>query len=111
MILLRSMTGFGRGNYLGKLKQVTIEIKAINHRFGEVLVKLPRQYTALEERIKRCVLEEVSRGHLEVFVKLEDTVEKAREVQVDKALALAYYKGLKELADVTGLPCEIGVTQ
>lgn len=111
MILLRSMTGFGRGNYLGKLKQVTIEIKAINHRFGEVLVKLPRQYTALEERIKRSVLEEVSRGHLEVFVKLEDTVEKAREVQVDKALALAYYKGLKELADVTGLPCEIGVTQ
>lgn len=111
LILPKSMTGFGRGNYLGTLKQVTVEIKAINHRFGEVLVKLPRQYTALEEKIKRYVLSKVSRGHIEVFIKLEDAGEKARKVQVDKALALAYYEGLKQLAEKTGLPCEVGVVQ
>ncbi len=107
----KSMTGFGRGNYLGKSKQVTVEIKANNHRFGEVLVKLPRQYTALEEKIKRYVLSKVSRGHIEVFIKLEDAGGKARKVQVDKALALAYYEGLKQLAETTGLPCEVGVVQ
>lgn len=109
--MLKSMTGFGRGSYQGKSKQVTVEIKAINHRFGEVLVKLPRQYTALEERIKRYVLGEVSRGHIEVFVKLEDTGEKARKVQIDQALASAYYQALKQLAEVTGLPCEVSVVQ
>jgi uncharacterized protein (TIGR00255 family) len=103
------MTGFGRGNYLGKLKQVTVEIKATNHRFAEVQVKLPRQYTALEERIKREVLQQISRGHLEVFVKLEDAGQPVRELQVDKALALAYYKELKELAEAAGLPCEVRV--
>jgi uncharacterized protein (TIGR00255 family) len=107
--LLKSMTGFGRGNYLGKLKQVTVEIKATNHRFAEVQVKLPRQYTALEERIKREVLQQISRGHLEVFVKLEDAGQPVRELQVDKALALAYYKELKELAEAAGLPCEVRV--
>jgi len=103
------MTGFGRGNYLGKLKQVTVEIKATNHRFAEVQVKLPRQFTALEERIKREVLQQISRGHLEVFVKLEDAGQPVRELQVDKALALAYYKELKELAEAAGLPCEVRV--
>lgn len=107
--MLKSMTGFGRGNYLGKLKQVTVEIKATNHRFAEVQVKLPRQYTALEERIKREVLQQISRGHLEVFVKLEDAGQPVRELQVDKALALAYYKELKELAEAAGLPCEVRV--
>jgi len=107
--LLKSMTGFGRGNYLGKLKQVTVEIKATNHRFAEVQVKLPRQFTALEERIKREVLQQISRGHLEVFVKLEDAGQPVRELQVDKALALAYYKELKELAEAAGLPCEVRV--
>lgn len=107
--MLKSMTGFGRGNYLGKLKQVTVEIKATNHRFAEVQVKLPRQFTALEERIKREVLQQISRGHLEVFVKLEDAGQPVRELQVDKALALAYYKELKELAEAAGLPCEVRV--
>ncbi len=109
--MLKSMTGFGRGHYLGKLKQVTLEIKAINHRFGEVQVKMPRQYSALEEKIRRYVLKHIFRGHLEVFIKMEDTGNKPRELQVDKALAVAYDKALKELATITGLPCEISVMQ
>ena len=109
--MLRSMTGFGRGEYTGKLKQVTVEIKAVNNRFGEVQIKLPYQYTSLEESVRRYILSQASRGRIDVFIKLKDTGQKPRELQVDKDLAVTYYKTLEELAAITGIPCEVNVQQ
>lgn len=105
------MTGFGRGEHVGKLKQVTVEIRSINHRFGEVQIKMPRQYSLLEEAVRRYILKKISRGRIEVFIKAEDTGNTLRELQVDKGLALAYYKSLKELAAITELPLEVSVVQ
>lgn len=109
--MLRSMTGFGRGEHTGKLKQVTVEIKAVNNRFGEVQIKIPYQYLSLEENIRRYVLSQVSRGRIDVYIKLKDTSQSPRELQVDKDLAVTYYKTLEELAAITGIPCEVNVQQ
>ena len=109
--MLRSMTGFGRGEYTGRLKQVTVEIKAVNNRFGEVQIKLPYQYTSLEESARRFVLNQVSRGRIDVYIKLKDTGQKSRELQVDKDLAVTYHKSLEELAAIIGIPCEVNVQQ
>ena len=109
--MLRSMTGFGRGEYIGKLKQVTVEIKAVNNRFGEVQIKLPYQYTSLEESVRRYILNQVSRGRIDVFIKLKDTSQRSRELQVDKDLAVTYHKALEELAAIIGIPCEVNVQQ
>lgn len=109
--MLRSMTGFGRGEHTGKLKQVTVEIKAVNNRFGEVQIKIPYQYLSLEENIRRYVLSQVSRGRIDVYIKLKDTSQRPRELQVDKDLAVTYYKTLEELAAITGIPCEVNVQQ
>jgi len=105
------MTGFGRGEYTGRLKQVTVEIKAVNNRFGEVQIKLPYQYTSLEESARRFVLNQVSRGRIDVYIKLKDTGQKSRELQVDKDLAVTYHKSLEELAAIIGIPCEVNVQQ
>lgn len=109
--MLRSMTGFGRGENTGKFKQVTVEIKAVNHRFSEVQIRLPYQYSALEESVRRFILKQLSRGRLDVFIKLENTSQRQREFQVDKDLAVTYYKALEELAVITGIPCEVNVCQ
>lgn len=109
--MLRSMTGFGRGEHTGRLKQVTVEIKAVNNRFGEIQVRLPSQYAALEERVRRFLLNQLSRGRIDVYIKLKDTGLRPRELQVDKDLAVTYYKALEDLATITGLPCEVNVTQ
>ena len=109
--MLRSMTGFGRGEYLGRLKQVTVEIKAVNHRFSEVQVRLPYQYAMLEERVRKLVLNYFSRGRIDVVIKLENTSGKQRELQVDKDLAVTYYKKIEELAVAIGIPCEVNVVQ
>jgi len=105
------MTGFGRGEYLGRLKQVTVEIKAVNHRFSEVQVRLPYQYAMLEERVRKLVLNYFSRGRIDVVIKLENTSGKQRELQVDKDLAVTYYKKIEELAVAIGIPCEVNVVQ
>jgi len=105
------MTGFGRGEYTGAIKQVTMEIKSVNHRYSEVIIRLPRQYTMLEETIRRYILKEISRGRVEVYLKLENTSTSQEQVQVDKDLALAYYKAMKELAAITGASLNIGIAE
>jgi uncharacterized protein (TIGR00255 family) len=105
------MTGFGRGEHIGKLKQVIVEIKSVNSRYCEVKVKLPNQYALLEENIRGFVLKHFSRGRIDVVIRLEDTGQKQREFQVDKDLAVAYYKALEELAAITEISCEVDVVQ
>lgn len=109
--MLRSMTGFGRGENTGRVKQVTVEIKAVNNRFGEVQIRLPYPYVVLEERIKRFILSQLSRGRIDVFIKLKDTNLRPRELQVDKDLAVNYYKTLEDLATITEIPCDVNVLQ
>lgn len=109
--MTKSMTGFGRGEYTSANKQITVEIKSINHRYSEVIVRLPRQYSALEETIRRLVLAQVSRGRVEVFIKLEKTGSGEQEFQVDKELALNYYRAMKELAAITGAEMNVGIAE
>jgi uncharacterized protein (TIGR00255 family) len=105
------MTGFGRGEHIGKFKQVIVEIKSVNSRYCEVKVKLPNQYALLEENVRRFVLNHFSRGRIDVVIRLEDTGQKQCKFQVDKDLAVAYYKALEELAAITEIPCEVDVVQ
>jgi len=105
--LIKSMTGFGRGENTGARKRVTVEIRSVNNRYGEVLVKMPRQYALLEDNVRREVLKRISRGRIEVALKLENTGGDTIKVEVDKELALAYYKALKELATIVELPLSL----
>lgn len=98
------MTGYGRGETASVDKQITLEVKSVNHRFLEIVVRMPRQLSALEERIKKTVQDRVSRGRIDIFVSLEETGEKKRLVKVDKELGLAYYNSLKELANSLEIP-------
>ena len=59
--MIRSMTGFGRGEYIDEKRSVICEIKSVNHRFCEITVKLPRRYQFAEEKIKALVKESVQR--------------------------------------------------
>ncbi len=107
-LLVRSMTGFGRGEASGDVGRVTVEVKAVNHRFSEVVFRMPRQFSGLEERVRKLVLGKVSRGRFEVYVAWEPSAE-ARAVKVDKDLALAYYNALRQLAGEIGSNQELSL--
>ena len=105
--MIKSMTGFGRGEYGENGLQATVEIRSVNHRFREITVKIQRAYLLLEERIKSQVQEEVARGRLDVFVKIEDRREKKRNVKLDKELVLAYYNCLREIAEMLDIDLQL----
>lgn len=98
--MLKSMTGYGRGEAEQDGLQATVEIRSVNHRFCEVVVRIARPFIVLEERIKEQVQSQVSRGHLDIFVTFTDNNEKKRNVKLDKELVVAYHKCLRELAEM-----------
>lgn len=101
--MVKSMTGYGRGEARGLGKDITVELRSVNHRFSEVVVRMPRQFSALEERVRKIILEQVARGRVDVFVTVDMNGERPKQVKVDLALAKAYYNALKEIEDSLGL--------
>jgi len=108
---MRSMTGYGRGEADNGAKKFTVEIKSINHRYSEIVVKQPRQYMLLEDNIRRLVQKYIQRGRVEIYIKAEETGVKKPEIKVDKENAIAYYNSLKDLANYLEISPNISIHQ
>ena len=102
--MVKSMTGYGRGESDTQEKSFTVEIRSVNHRFCEVVVRMPKYYVALEDRVRKLIQEYISRGRLDVFVNVNDRGRGNKTIQVDKDLAMAYYNALEELGETIGIP-------
>ncbi|WP_258359397.1 YicC/YloC family endoribonuclease [Moorella sulfitireducens (nom. illeg.)] len=105
--MLNSMTGYGRGEARGAGRTVTVEIRAVNQRFLDVVIRLPRLYMALEEKIRQVIKNNLSRGRVEVLVSINEENGEKRPLTVDMGLAMAYYNALKELAQNLAIPAGI----
>ena len=108
--MIQSMTGYGRGTCDLEDFSFQIEIKTVNHRYAELALRLPRFLNPVENRIRKQILDRISRGHADVFITAEYTGTEGRQVKVDKGLAKAYHDSLKELACLLG-PSEEGARQ
>jgi uncharacterized protein (TIGR00255 family) len=92
------MTGFGRGEAEASGYRVTLELKAVNNRFLEVVVRVPRVYNALEEKLRKEVQGRIQRGRIEMMVNIDEVGERKKRVKVDKDLVVSYDKILKDLS-------------
>ncbi|MGI5824231.1 MAG: YicC/YloC family endoribonuclease [Bacillota bacterium] len=101
--MVKSMTGFGRGEAASVDYKITIEVKSINNRYLEVIPRMPRQIVALEDPVKKFVNGYVQRGRVDVFVTLEETENRQKTLKTDKELALAYYKSMQEIAELCNM--------
>ena len=97
--MIRSMTGFGRGEYSDEISKVTVEIRSVNHRYLDIYVKMPRRYSFAEETIKSAIKERLHRGKVEVSVSVDNIGKSDSDVRLDKELAARYYNVLSELKD------------
>jgi uncharacterized protein (TIGR00255 family) len=105
------MTGFGRGEFMDNHHRFTVEIKAVNHRYNEIVIRMPKNLNSLEDRIRRRVSDSLARGRIDVYITLDEYGEKKRSLRVDKELAIAYHKALRELADVLEMSTEVALRQ
>lgn len=60
--MIKSMTGFGRGEYNDGKRNIIAEIRSVNHRYSDITVKMPRRYSFTEDKIKNTVKEKIKRG-------------------------------------------------
>ena len=97
--MIKSMTGFGRGEYADETGKVTVEIRAVNHRYLDISVKMPRRYSFAEEAIKAAIKEKLSRGKVEVNVSIDNAGKSDSDVKLDADLAAKYYDALSTLRD------------
>ncbi len=102
--MIKSMTAFGRAKCENETKSVTVEIKSVNSRFFDCNVKLPRAYSALEERIRGYVQKNaVARARVELYVTVENLLGSSSSVSIDMAYAESYIAAVKRLAESFGL--------
>ncbi|MCL0049563.1 YicC family protein [Peptococcaceae bacterium] len=97
---MKSMTGYGRGEAQKDGYCFVIEMRSVNHRFCEVMVK-GRVPLSIEEKIKAMIKERIKRGRVDVRISVETTGQAfIEQIKVDKDLAMAYYKELMKLKEV-----------
>lgn len=107
--MIKSMTGFGRGEFSDGKRNVIAEIKTVNHRYADISVKMPKRYSFAEEKIKSIVKEKVKRGKIEVGIIVENLTEEDTTVKLNSMVAGQYVNNLKELKDTYGLTGEIDI--
>lgn len=96
-----SMTGYGRAMKEIDGRQLTVELKSVNHRFLDLSFRMPRNLMFLEDTARKAIGAKLSRGHVDVFMSYRNMRSDARSVQADRALFDAYAKALSSLSDAT----------
>ena len=109
--MVKSMTGYGRYEYADETKDVTLEIKSVNHRYLDVSVRLPRSLTFMEDRIKKLTSGYVSRGKVDVNVNFDSAASEYLSVGLDAGYARGYIEALYRLRDEFGLTDDVTVSK
>ena len=95
---MRSMTGYGKGAATAGGREMTVEIKTVNHRFLDVNLRMPRALLFLDDTIRKALASALSRGHADVYVNYQNARDDARQVRVDTPLFHAYMRALDRMA-------------
>ena len=105
LTVARSMTGFGAGEVVAGAGRYGVEVRSVNHRFLEVVVRSPRDLSLLEDRVRTLVQSRLLRGRVDVVLVRDDYGRRPRTVKTDVELAKAYVSaldGLREALPVSG---------
>lgn len=106
-----SMTGYGRGEYREGGIELSVEIKTVNNRYLDALIKAPRIFAAYEEVIRARVREKITRGHADVYVSLSDKREKKKTLELDEGVAASYIAAAKRLSWLSSdIPFDVTAT-
>lgn len=101
--LIRSMTGYGRGEAVLHDRTITVEVRAVNNRYLDCAVKIPRLYVFAEEAIKAQVQSQVGRGKVDVFVTIDATAADKVAVTLNRPVADGYYAALTQMRETYDL--------
>ena len=108
--MVKSMTGYGRGEANLNGRPITVEQRSVNNRYLDCTVKLPRIYVFAEDAVKSRVQSRISRGKVDVYITIGPSANGDVAISVNKPVADGYYAALKDLRDTYGLRDDISVS-
>lgn len=97
--MIKSMTGFGRCEIVEKERKITVEMKAVNHRYLDVNIKMPKKLNFFESSIRSLLKEYVQRGKVDIFVTYEDYTQNNVTLKYNENLAAEYVKYIGQMAE------------
>jgi len=105
--MIKSMTGFGRSEVGTEIRKITVEMKAVNHRYCELSLKMPKKLSIFDAAIRNQLKKYISRGKVDVFITYTDTTEGKACVRYNEELAREYLKNLRQIGAEFGIEDDI----
>ncbi len=108
--MIKSMTGFGRCEVSDTSRKFTVEMKAVNHRYLDVNLKMPKKFSFFESSIRNTLKNYIQRGKVDIFITYEDFTENNISVKYNQDVAKEYMKYLAQMAEEFSLESDIRVS-
>lgn len=108
--MIKSMTGFGRYEMTTSEFKICVEMKAVNHRYLDLSIKMPRKFNALEAEIRNLLKEYVQRGKVDVFISYENYTDETLCLKYNSALAAEYMDVFAKMKAQFGISDEVNAT-
>ena len=96
--MLKSMTGFGRCEISDENRKIIVEMKAVNHRYCDINIRMPKKLAFFETAMRNLIKKYVQRGKIDIFMTYEDHTEAGICLKYNEDLAKEYYKQLNRLS-------------
>ncbi|SER62212.1 YicC/YloC family endoribonuclease [Lachnobacterium bovis] len=108
--MVKSMTGFGRAEFVDENCRFTIEIKSVNHRYLDINARMPKKFNSLEGKIRNLLKEYVQRGKIDIYITYEDLKENNQALRYNEEMARQYLIYLKQMGETFGVENDIRVS-
>ena len=105
--MIKSMTGFGRSELVTEECKLSVEIKAVNHRYLDLSIKMPKKFDYFEAAMRNLLKEYIQRGKVDVFITYEDYTKEKLCLKYNSALAAEYMKNFEQMAEQFGLENDV----
>ena len=97
--MIKSMTGFGRHELVTDECKISVEIKAVNHRYLDLGIKMPKKFNYFEASMRTLLKDHIQRGKVDIFVTYEDYTDAKVFLKYNRSLAQEYMDSFKKMAD------------
>lgn len=108
--MIRSMTGFGRGEIFKDNLRFFIEVKTVNHRYCDCTIKMPRKFTFIENRVKKHLKKYVVRGKVDIFITFESENEQDCFVNFNSILLENYLNNFSKISQEYNIKNDISMS-
>lgn len=109
--MLKSMTGFGRSESASDKRKITVEIKAVNHRYLDLSIRMPKKISFFENKIRNVLKQYVSRGKVDIFISYEDYTQADISVKYNERIAREYMSYFEKISEEFGIEQDITVSK